>query len=82
MLRRTPCLSEGDGITETPLELARDAPEILALFEDPGLPAYQRKTDPTLPAGESPEKRAVNRQGEVRTQTGLVFQSDVLIEPE
>ena len=74
--------SWGDGITETPLELARGAPEILALFDDPELPAYHRRTDPPLPVGESPEERAVNRQGEVRDERGLVFQPAVLAEPE
>ncbi len=74
--------SWGDGIEIAPLEIAKDKPEILALLQNSELPEYIRKTDPPLPQGESPEEQAVNRQGEIRNKTGLVFQSTILKPPD
>src|SRR5689334_6347821 len=42
----------GDGIEQTPLELAQDKPEMLALLCAAEPPSYIRKTDPPLPQGE------------------------------
>lgn len=70
--------SWGDGIEVTPLEAAKDKPEIIALLTDPRTPTYSRMSDPPLPQGESPEDAAINRQGEIRDGTGLVFPAPIL----
>ena len=70
--------SWGDPGGDTPLQAAQGKPEILALLQAAEPPTYIRQTDPPLPQGESPEERAVNRQGEIRDATGLVFQTGVL----
>ena len=64
----------GDCIPYTPLEIAADKPNILALLENPEKPDYQRKTEPNLPSVESVEEQAINQQGKIRDATGLVFQ--------
>ena len=62
----------GDGFMTTPREAAEEQPEILALL-DAETVTYERKTDPELPVGETEKDRAINRQGEIRDGTGLVF---------
>jgi hypothetical protein len=74
--------SWGDCMPRTPLETAQNKPEILALLQASELPDYIRKTDPPLPQSESPEEQAVNRQGEIREKTGLVFQTTALKRPD
>ncbi|MEI7644577.1 MAG: hypothetical protein WCJ55_09895 [Chloroflexales bacterium] len=64
----------GDGEPETAREVARDMPEILALLQSDATPAYVRRSDPSLPAGESAGDRAVRQQGAIRDATGLAFQ--------
>lgn len=64
----------GDGIAHSALEIARDTPAILALLQASEPPAYIRKTDPQLPPRDTPEASAINRQGTLRDETGLVFQ--------
>ena len=68
--------SWGDGIPETPIEMAKDKPKILALLLNPQDVVYERKTDPPLPQWKEAarEIELINRQGVVRDQTGLVFQ--------
>ena len=68
----------GDGIEQTPLEMAQQFPEIVALLTSTQTPDYVRKTDPPLPQGESPDDAAVNRQGEIRDKTGVLFQTPIL----
>ncbi|MBI3651820.1 MAG: hypothetical protein HY231_12440 [Acidobacteria bacterium] len=68
--------SWGDGIPHTAIEIAEDKPEILALLQASEPVEYLRQTDPPLPQGESEEASAINRQGEIREATGLVFQTD------
>lgn len=68
--------SWGDGIPTTPLEAAADKAAILALLTAAEPPTYIRKTEPELPQLESPEDPAVNRQGVVRDQTGMVFPAE------
>lgn len=72
--------SWGDGVPFTAVEAAEDKPEILALLQTLEPPVYVRKTDPALPSGESSEEKAINRQGEIRDGTGLVFQLDTQID--
>ncbi len=74
--------SWGDGMEQTPLDMAQDKPEILALLQAAEPPGYIRTTDPPLPPGESPEEQAVNRQGAIRDKTGLVFQTPILKPPD
>ncbi|MBX7220065.1 MAG: hypothetical protein K1Y36_08970 [Blastocatellia bacterium] len=69
----------GDCIPQTPLELAQDKPAIESLLRSAAKPDYLRRTDPPLPTGCTPQEQAINRQGEIRDQTGLVFQTN---EPE
>ena len=72
--------SWGDGITQTPIEMAQDKPKILALLQDPKSVTYRRKSDPELP--EWPEAQAeieaMKRQADIRDKTGLVFPVDSL----
>jgi hypothetical protein len=68
--------SWGDPGGSTPLEAARDKPEILALLQTVGVPAYIRHTDPPLPGRLPTTETAVNRQGEIREATGLAFQTN------
>jgi hypothetical protein len=70
--------SWGDPGGNTPLQAARDKPEILALLQAGETPAYRRQTDPPLPELLSPIEMGVNRQGEIRETTGLVFQTDAI----
>ncbi len=63
----------GDGMSMTPMDAAEDNPEILGLLQNPEPPIYVRKTEPDLP-GDSSKETSVNRQGEIRDATGLVFQ--------
>lgn len=63
----------GDGLPMSPLEAAADKPAILALLKQKARPTYTRQTDPPLPQGETAVDRAINRQGEIHDQTGLVF---------
>ena len=72
--------SWGDGIEQTPIEMAQDRPEILALLLNPETAVYNRKSDPPLPvwAEAEAEIEAINRQGTIRDQTGLVFQAKIL----
>lgn len=72
----------GDGPEVTPLEMAEGKSEIIALLQAAGLPDYTRQTDPPLPPAASPEEQAINRQGEIRDRTGLVFQTAVLKSPD
>lgn len=65
----------GDCDPCSPLQAAKDCPEILELLESPATPTFIRKTDPPLPAFEKFEDQAVNRQGEIRDASGLVFQT-------
>lgn len=60
----------GDGMPQSPLEAAADQPEILTLLQDPARPAYNRQTDPPLPAADP----AFDELGRIRDDTGLVFQ--------
>lgn len=64
----------GDGYLATPLEVAEDKPEITALLLNSSVPDYVRNTEPSLPESESPQQQPINRQGEIRDQSGLVFQ--------
>lgn len=64
----------GDDIEHSALEIARDAPAILALLQAAEPPAYIRKTAHPLPPRDAPDASAINRQGEIRDQAGLVFQ--------
>ncbi len=64
----------GDGYLATAFEIAEDKPEITALLLDSRTPDYVRKTEPDLPASESPDEQAINRQGEIREHSGLLFQ--------
>ncbi len=67
----------GDALYQTPLELAHGRPKIIALLEDPARPTYTRKSEPDLAKlQETPEFQAINRQGEIRDRTGLVFPTD------
>jgi hypothetical protein len=63
----------GDCEPETALERARATPEILALLQSDTIPTYERATDPPLPEDEATSDQAVNRQGEIRDTTGLIF---------
>ena len=65
--------SWGDiGEPMTPKRAARDNPEILALLRSKKRPTYTRTSEPRLP--KSLLNDPVNRQGEIRDRTGLVFQ--------
>ncbi len=68
----------GDCIPMTPIEAAAGKPQILALLAGRDRPNYTRKTDPALPISETNTDRAVNQQGHVRDQTGMVFQVDAI----
>lgn len=68
--------SWGDCMPTTPLEAAAEKPHIRTLLEAKSRPTYTRLTDPPLPQTESPQDQAVNRQGQIRDETGLVFQVD------
>ena len=74
--------SWGDPGGNTPLEVAQDKPEILALLQAAEIPVYLRQTDPPLPDLLSPTEMAFNRQGELRESTGLVFQTDTIDQDE
>jgi hypothetical protein len=64
----------GDGMSMTAMEAAEDNPEILALLQNPAPPNFVRKTEPELPSADLSKATSVNRQGEIRDATGLVFQ--------
>ena len=64
----------GDGMSMTPIEAAEDKPEILALLQNPEPPIYVRTTEPEVPSAELSKETSVNRQGDIRDATGLVFQ--------
>ncbi|HSH02626.1 MAG TPA: hypothetical protein VLL52_08930 [Anaerolineae bacterium] len=66
----------GDCIPMTPLELAeeRNNEAIAALLRSKERPVYERQTEPKVPKLRKVD-RAVNRQGEVADETGMVFQS-------
>ncbi len=68
----------GDCIPVTPKEAAAEKPVILALLTAITPPSYTRKSDPPLPKVTSSDDDAVNKQGSIRDQTGLVFQTDAL----
>lgn len=68
----------GDCIPTTPKEAAVDKPAILALLNNSTPPDYERKTEPPLPKVESLDDQAVNQQGAIRDQTGMVFQTDAV----
>lgn len=78
--RDLPCW--GDGLVQTPVELAQDQPAILALLLAPQPPDYTRTSDPPLPHSETPAVQAANRQGQIRDQTGLVFPSAAFEPPD
>lgn len=65
----------GDCIPMTPLEYAKEnnMSEIIALLSHKNRPDYTRKSDPELPELSDYDQK-VNRQGEIRDETGLVFQ--------
>ena len=62
----------GDGIPMTARDAAADLPEILVLLDAADV-SYTRATQPEIPAADSPEDDRINRQGEIRDQTGMVF---------
>ena len=68
--------SWGDCIPISPQEAAADKPAILSLLQAKTRPTYTRQSDPPLPTSESAEDQATNQQGNIRDQTGLVFQTD------
>lgn len=65
----------GDCIVETPLEYAKERQmhEIVALLSSKETPTYTRQTKPKLPKLPAYDEK-VNRQGQIRDSTGLVFQ--------
>ncbi|MEM8857583.1 MAG: hypothetical protein AAGD96_04640 [Chloroflexota bacterium] len=63
----------GDGIPMTPIEAAAEKPAILALLTSEEPIEYQRKSDPPLPQSLTSTDEKINRQGNIRDQTGLVF---------
>ena len=65
----------GDCIPMTPLEYAKEKKlsEIIALLSTDNSPEYIRKSEPELPELNDYDQK-VNRQGEIRDETGLVFQ--------
>lgn len=67
----------GDCIPYTPLALAqqRGNEKIIELLTGNTPPTYERKTDPTIPEL-SDKDRKINQQGQLRDDTGLVFQID------
>ena len=67
------CGTWGDCVPCSPVEAAKDKPEILALLQTPERPTYVRKSEPELPACESAEDQQINQQGAVRDASGLVF---------
>ncbi len=71
----------GDGVAITALDAAEHKPEILALLQSSETPIYVRKTEPALLPAESSKEASVNRQGEIRDATGLVFPIGVFDEP-
>jgi hypothetical protein len=75
--------SWGDGLHESPLEVAEGKPAIMALLQEPQRPSYSRRSDPPLPSPEqaTADDRAVNRQGAVRDGTGLIFQTEAFVSP-
>lgn len=66
----------GDCIPTTPEEEAQSKPEILQLLKSKKRPEYIRKREPNIDFIETEEDKKVNLQGEIRDQTGLVFQVD------
>lgn len=66
----------GDCLPITPEEAAAGKPEILQLLTSRERPAYTRQSDPPLPITESEDDRQINRQGQIRDETGLVFQTE------
>ncbi len=74
--------SWGDGMAHTPVDIAQDKPAILALLQAAERPTYIRATDPPLPDSESPDAGAIDRQGAIRDQTGLVFPTTRLNAPD
>lgn len=67
----------GDCIPMTPLEQAKQQGHdaIIALLLETQPPHYQRQTDPQLPELDASDQ-AVNQQGKLRDNTGLIFQGD------
>ncbi len=65
----------GDGLMTTPREAAEDQPRILELLDSQEV-MFERGSDPELPVEETDRDRAINRQGDVRDGTGLVFPVD------
>ena len=63
----------GDCIPISPIEAAADKPAILKLLTSVETPTYYRTTDPPLPNNLSAEDQAINQQGKVRDETGLVI---------
>lgn len=63
----------GDCIPETPLQAAEKKPQIKALLTRKQKPEYTRKTEPEIPAL-SDEEKQINKKGEIRDNTGLMFQ--------
>ncbi|OJJ16015.1 hypothetical protein BKI52_35170 [marine bacterium AO1-C] len=65
----------GDCLPYTPLEYAQEhkLTEIIQLLSSHQSPTYTRQTEPELPELNDYDKK-VNRQGEIRDDTGMVFQ--------
>jgi len=72
--------SWGDCIPTTPVVAATEKPAILALLRSKNRPNYTRKTNPALPTSATELDHAVNQQGQIRDETGLVFQTNALTE--
>ena len=66
----------GDCIPTSPKEAAAEKPKILAILNDPGQANYVRRTDPPLPATLTDKEQRINRQGQIRDETGLIFPVD------
>ena len=71
---RTKHSAIGDCLPTIPLKAAADKLAILALLTADARPTYTRKSDPPLPESETAGDRRINRQGEIRDRTGMVFQ--------
>lgn len=63
----------GDGLALSVMELAANKPEFLALLQSKEPVSYVRGSEPELPDGLTAVDKAINRQGEIRDRTGLVF---------
>ena len=68
--------SWGDGLELTVLELAEEKPRLLALLQSKTPLTYVRQHEPRLPQSLTAVDEAVNRQGRVRDETGLVFPTE------